>query len=242
MLNVFLHGFWGAPSDWNPVLQRLSLTSSVWVPDLYLDESIGPGKNLDEWLNRFSHQLIHRSGRDQRVNLIGYSMGGRLAMALTQAWPEKFASVLLLSTRPTPLSEEENEARVIWENHWCERFETESWDFLESAWQLQDVFAADRPVEHRHLEPLRGLLPRCLKGRSVRDFQPFEPPAKLKVGWLFGASDQKYKIWANRLLSRGDQGQIGVIDGAGHRLIEPAASVIVQWVEGRDYGNGIFGT
>ena len=64
--------------------------------------------------------------------LLGYSMGGRLALELLQR--ERFAKAVIISAGlnvPDP-------ARVARDEEWARRFESEEWSSLMRAWNAQD--------------------------------------------------------------------------------------------------------
>ena len=86
---VFLHGFTGTHNSWNEVIERLE------DPTITLDLP-GHGKStfkdldtiysIDEWCVEFNELLDYLNV--DTINLCGYSMGGRLAIAFSSACPK----------------------------------------------------------------------------------------------------------------------------------------------------------
>jgi 2-succinyl-6-hydroxy-2,4-cyclohexadiene-1-carboxylate synthase len=223
MTTVLLHGFWGGPEDWNPVVKTLPLSASLWIPDLYEQ----PPQDLKSWVESF-HNELHRRG-DGPFQLVGYSMGGRLALNALVLAPKLFSRALILSAAP----ENSDPEREAWEKHWGIRFEGEDWNSLAAAWQEQSVFDGGKPVARRQTETLRARL-----GQSLLQWSPRQhlfdrdgvkalPPA---VDWAFGALDQKYVKVAKALQELPVQGQISVIENAGHRLVQEASDFIAEWI------------
>jgi 2-succinyl-6-hydroxy-2,4-cyclohexadiene-1-carboxylate synthase len=236
-VTVLLHGFWGQPADWNAVLAELPLTEPLWIPDLYEAGPLSPDHDLPEWCAAFLDEIERReAGRP--VRLVGYSMGGRLALHACLRRPEAFSRVLLLSARPY-LNEDVAE-RERWETRWAEKFLTAPWSALEEAWQDQAVLRASAGSPRRRDEALRGALARCLRQRSVRRHGIALAALKAlpeTVDWAFGALDQKYLQVAKDLQELPVRGQITVIPNAGHRLITDASAFIARWIaqgENRD--------
>jgi 2-succinyl-6-hydroxy-2,4-cyclohexadiene-1-carboxylate synthase len=230
MTTIFLHGFWGQPSDWNHVLARLPLGAPAWVPDLYAAGPQSPQHNLEQWVSHF-HDEIYRRFAQEPVQLVGYSMGGRLALNALAADPARFSRVLLLSA--APLLSGAREEREKWEAEWKARFLTDKWEDLEVAWDDQPVLSSSARTLRRRDPILRELLGLSLANWSVTRHRFDEAALKgfsPSVEWMFGALDQKYWEIAKFLRNLPVQGQISLIENAGHRLILDAPATIAAWV------------
>ncbi|MCE2490395.1 MAG: alpha/beta fold hydrolase, partial [Anaerolineae bacterium] len=100
---LLLHGFTGSHASWEhqvPTFAKHFLTIAVDLP--------GHGKSdAPEDPFRYRHErvsadlvaLMARCGHS-RFRLLGYSMGGRLALALALFFPQKVAAVVLESASP----------------------------------------------------------------------------------------------------------------------------------------------
>ena len=230
MTAILLHGFWGQPADWSDVIRLLPLHARVVAPDLYEPGPLAPHHTLAEWVDHF---LEWSAERGERPTLVGYSMGARLALSAVARAPERFGRVLLLSANPGVPATDAPE-RERWELAWRERFLTQPWAELERSWQGQEVFAGDRPVAARRRgEVLREMLGQSLVHWSPR-FHAFSAtdlkalPAR--VDWAFGALDQKYLNTAKSLQELPVQGQINVIQNAGHRIPMDAPRFVADWL------------
>lgn len=230
-MTILLHGFWGQPRDWTQVISRLELGRTVWAPDLYEVAEFSPDQELGPWSDRFVEALgAFGPGPFQ---LVGYSMGGRLALAAIHKAPGLFSRALILSAAALVPTAADGEARRLWELDWQARFERDEWDKLEGAWQEQSVFTGSSVVPRRRRADLRGALGKSLLNWSPRQ-HPFGadwvralPPA---VEWAYGALDQKYLAVANSLRRLPVRGQISVLEGAGHRLPQDAPGFIAGWI------------
>jgi pimeloyl-ACP methyl ester carboxylesterase len=233
-MTVLLHGFWGGPQDWNQVLAKIPLGHEVLVPDLYERGPLSPEHDLTAWTKNFLGWLDHFAGAGP-INLVGYSMGARLGLNALIAQPERFARALLMSGAAF-ISDEDRQARAVWEQLWCERFESQPWRELETAWQEQAVFSGSDSFGRRHSELLRELLPLSMTKWSVLN-HPFQKEHVQRLGpqveWAFGALDQKYLEMAKTLQELPVRGQITVIPNAGHRLISDAVDFAAAWIERR---------
>ena len=230
MMTVLVHGFWGQPADWNPVLSLLPLHSDVIVPDLYEAGELGPHHSLEEWIAHF-HDWIKERSAGAPVQLVGYSMGARLSLNAVLAAPELFDRVLLCSAGVKwtgELSEREE-----WEQRWLEKFQTQPWAELEAAWQEQPIFTGSTASSRRRSERMREMLGQSLINWSIRHHAfELEELKKLpsRVEWAYGALDQKYLSVAKSLQELPVQGQIHIIPNAGHRLPADSSRFLSRWI------------
>jgi len=232
MLTVLVHGFWSGPVDWNNVLKALPLGQEVWTPDLYEPGPLGPHHNLNEWTSHFLDELQDRA-KGTPVQAVGYSMGGRLLTNALTRNPKVFHRALVLSAYPMPM-DKGREERIQWELDWRQRFLEDGWEELEQEWQEQSVFKGSTPAPRRHSAVLREML-----GQSLINWSPTQHEFSVNdvkylpssVDWAFGASDQKYLSVAKDLAKLPVQGQITLIENAGHRLPYDASQWIATWIE-----------
>lgn len=107
---LLLHGFTGDASTWSPFFHQWNQHSRLIMPDI-----IGHGKtDAPESPERYKMEraaddlraILDELGVEQ-VDLLGYSMGGRLALTFAILYPDKVRSLILESTSPGLLSEEE---------------------------------------------------------------------------------------------------------------------------------------
>jgi 2-succinyl-6-hydroxy-2,4-cyclohexadiene-1-carboxylate synthase len=111
---VLLHGFTGDTTTWVPFYEKWGKHSTLIVPDI-----IGHGKTespleLDRYhIETAAHdlkELLDHLKVDQ-VDLVGYSMGGRLALTFSILFPERVRKLILESSSPGLLTEQERQQR-----------------------------------------------------------------------------------------------------------------------------------
>ena len=109
---VFLHGFMGSMENWNKITQQFN------IPIVFIDLP-GHGqshfKEIDnysftEWIDDFKFILDKLS--INRINLCGYSMGGRLALSFACEYPQMVNRLILESTTAGIIDETEREKRI----------------------------------------------------------------------------------------------------------------------------------
>jgi 2-succinyl-6-hydroxy-2,4-cyclohexadiene-1-carboxylate synthase len=111
---LLLHGFTGDSSTWTPFCPVWGKHSKLIIPDI-----IGHGETeLTEDINRFK---IESAAEDliflldqleiEQIDLLGYSMGGRLALTLAIVYPERVRKLILESASPGLKTNEERMLR-----------------------------------------------------------------------------------------------------------------------------------
>src|SRR5689334_17350674 len=85
---VFLHGFLGNSQDWQEVASKLLATCIAF--DL-------PGHGASAFTEDFFLAFHQATKEFPPFHLVGYSMGGRLALQFAAKYPEKINKLTLLS-------------------------------------------------------------------------------------------------------------------------------------------------
>ena len=193
---TFLHGFLGCPQDWDPITTD------------------------------FSHPFTAPSLEDIKVTegsiLVGYSMGGRVALTLAAEAPDKFAGLILISTHPG-IPDEQKPLRRAFEAQWLRVFRTMPRQKALDLWYAQKLFdnlrtlpAYPEMLQRRLSYPSSHEL---LSRYSLAD-QPnyFENLPDLPITYIYGEKDRKYANIAKRLKEKYPRVQITGVPDASHSL------------------------
>lgn len=217
---VALHGFNGQPDDWQEVKNHVGVLAQWWCPDLFLDSRFCPGLSLADWASRLAAEI--QTLPQPRV-LVGYSMGGRLALELLRQYSDLFSGAILISAHPPTLSESERVQRLKQDQLWAERFLTEDEEALLKAWNGQSVLANSKDLRRRSLTPeLRSTLAQALVQWSVAQQENIEDSIRrlsMPVLWVAGEQDSKYAGLYRQLVALGWPGRFCQVAAAGHRVI-----------------------
>ena len=144
--------------------------------------------------------------------LLGYSMGGRLALQLLER--QRFAKAVIISAGLNAPDEDRRRKDEVW----ARRFESEAWEPLMRAWNAQPVFGR-HVLERREEDHDRREL-----ARQLREWSPAVlPPPRLEaietpVLWIAGERDAKYVGVARRAVARLPHAELWICPGAGHRV------------------------
>lgn len=144
---VFLHGFLGRGADWLPVAQKLAADFHCLLPDLP-----GHGRNTDldpelpltfPLLSAGLARTLEAAGV-VRPALIGYSLGGRLALQFGCRYPDRLATLVVESAQPGLRTEEERARRRLLDDARAERLRQAGLAEFLDEWYRADLWASLR--------------------------------------------------------------------------------------------------
>ncbi|RMF16072.1 MAG: alpha/beta fold hydrolase [Gammaproteobacteria bacterium] len=161
--------------------------------------------------------------------LMGYSLGGRLAMAAATAAPELWHGLVVVAAHPGLTSVEKRLDALAKDRHWARRFREEPTETVLDDWYALPVFAGMPPA--LRFQP--GSAPTDFiaeaydawsKGRQP-DYSDALGHLPFPVHYISGAQDATYTALGQHLHACAPNVQTHVIDGAGHRVPweQPAA-------------------
>lgn len=149
---------------------------------------------------------------DEGNVLLGYSMGGRLALRLLEQ--QQFDQAIIVSAGLNA----PDDARRSRDDEWARRFESQEWSSLMNDWNAQPVFGG-HVLERREEDYDRRELARQLR----EDSPAMLPPPRLEsietpVLWIAGERDAKYVEIARSAVARLPNAELWICPDAGHRV------------------------
>jgi 2-succinyl-6-hydroxy-2,4-cyclohexadiene-1-carboxylate synthase len=210
---LLLHGFTQTGASWDGVVRALEGRYRALAPDL------GPGPWAAE-LDR-----LERLATGPHV-LAGYSMGGRLALALALRRPERVRALVLVSASPGLADGEERAARRAADEALAERIEAIGAEAFAREWAAQPLFAdqPDAVAALAHEDRLRRTAAEHaaqLRGLGTGVMPPLWdrlPELALPATLVVGERDAKFRALAEGMAERLPDARIVVVPGAGHAV------------------------
>ncbi|MGB0128148.1 MAG: 2-succinyl-6-hydroxy-2,4-cyclohexadiene-1-carboxylate synthase [Rhodocyclaceae bacterium] len=227
---VLLHGFAGSAQSWENLIPRLATRHQVIAPDLPgHGRTARPAEPARYAMAAASADLVALldSITPEPVHLLGYSMGGRLALYFALHHPDRVRSLILESASPGLAAAEERRTRQAADEALAERIERQGIGWFAGYWAGLPLFASQarlpEAVRQTLLQQRQDNDPAGLAG-SLRGMgtgaQPalwdqlggFDRPTLLVVGEL----DTKFRAIGRQMAAALPAAQLAVIPACGH--------------------------
>src|SRR6476469_5825985 len=227
---LFLHGFTGSSQDFSRVIPLFSNIYCCLVVDLP-----GHGKtqvNGDESCYNMSNtaQALIELLDDLQINkclLLGYSMGGRLALYMTLHFPERFEKVVVESASPGLKTEKERSHRIEADLQLAQKLENSKIkDFLFN-WYDRPLFKSlkNSPNFHQLLETRLANNPLEL-AKSLRNMGTGNQPSlweklpqnQIPILLLAGEYDDKFTTINTEIAKLCPAARLEIVPKAGHNI------------------------
>ncbi|HEX5897936.1 MAG TPA: alpha/beta fold hydrolase [Solirubrobacteraceae bacterium] len=229
---VLLHGFAGTGRAWDPVVARLDPERyTALAPDLR-----GHGAARDARPVSFAACVADvLAAAPDRFDLCGYSMGGRIALHVALAAPERIERLLLVATTAGIEDAAARAARRADDEALAAFADTATIEQFADRWAAQPLFAGTPPDAARlwRADLLRNdprALAAALRGVGSGAMAPlWERLGELTMPAtvLVGERDAKFVALGERLAGALPGAELVVVPGAGHGLPREAPEAIV---------------
>lgn len=208
-----LHGFLGAPADWDALARTCSMLK-LYATELRCAEQ----NSFDQWAQDFNH---HAAQDPSLKILLGYSLGGRLAMHALLNAPHLWKAAIIVSANPGLKCTQMKAKRAASDAVWAKRFENEPWEQLMTQWNSQGVLSTSLPLIRNEKDYSRLELSRQLKNWSLgMQDNLAEKLAQLQIPilWMAGENDPSYASIAKDLHFAHKSSKIWIAPNSGHRI------------------------
>ncbi len=219
-----LHGAVGMAADFRALSKHLATAKiSSHAVDLwrFLESGPLPLSGFGPALNADAAGQVFRG--DGRI-LLGYSMGGRLALHSLLEYQHPWQAAVMVSTHPGLEDAAARGARRASDAAWAARAITSNWkDFL-AEWNAQGILDATVPRDpgtESAMLTRRGEIARSFVDWSLGAQDPLWdrlPEITVPVLWIAGENDLKFRALAERAVERIPHASLAIAPGAGHRV------------------------
>jgi len=246
---LLLHGFTRDTRAWEPLLACFEDYRTVRVDLIGHGNSDSPPD-----ASRYSMEhavddltaLLHHLDID-RTALLGYSLGGRVALHFAVEAPHLLWALIIESASPGIEDDMERDARYASDAQLAASIETDGIDSFTDRWQAQPLFASQRQLSPEVLAEQRRQrvdnstlgLANSLRGMGAgaqRWLMPELPLISVPTLFTAGALDQRYAALAPIMAAAVPGAQHHVIEGAGHTVHleqpEPYAAIVTEFLAG----------
>lgn len=219
-----LHGSVGAVADWRSFSKQMAKSGiGTRAVDLwrFLDCGPMPIADFGKALNADASGATFRgTGRA----LLGYSMGGRLALHSLLEETHPWQAAVIVSADPGLENPADRTARSASDAEWATRSLMGNWQDFLNQWDAQPVLAGAPPREpgiSGQLAMRRREIARSFMDWSVGAQQPLWErlqEIQIPVLWIAGEEDPKFSALAERAVASLPKGHLAIAPGTGHRV------------------------
>ncbi len=229
---ILLHGFTGSAKGWTEHAREFGEHFTTYAVDLIghgrTDSPPDPARYRMEPCVEDLVVLLDRLEIESTA-LLGYSMGGRVALHLSVAAPQRISALVLESASPGIADKAERDARVKSDETLADYIEQEGLEAFVDRWENLPLFASQRrlPAEvqqrHRaqrlHNNPVG--LANSLRGMGAGAMEPVRDrlgDLSMPVMLIVGELDQKYVELGTQMEVAIPNARLLVAEDAGHSV------------------------
>lgn len=198
---LFIHGFLGCKEDWTDLIAELSPYCICHAIDLPGHGQSAFQSPIIESIADSIQKLIPTSDI-----VIGYSMGGRIALKLKEMMPHLFNHQIIFSAHLGLSNPSEKKKRWEHDQKWIQLLRTSSMEEFIEKWYKQEIFSSlkDHPqllqsIKERRQHQSPDFLAQVLEELSVAKMK--KAPIPPHTFFFYGEQDLKYAALYSTIVS-----------------------------------------
>ncbi len=215
-----LHGFTGAPSS----LDALALPEGSVTPAL-------GGHLTTEARGSFDDEVARVAALGAGCTaIVGYSLGGRLALGALARYPERYERAVIISAQPGLTSDSERAARRVADRRFVDLLLERGLEAFVDAWQALPLWASQGQLpaavkSEQRAQRLRhtaaGLAASLIQHGlgEMPDLRADLRQVRTRVEILVGERDPKFVALGRELSELLPSARLTIAPGAGHNLL-----------------------
>ncbi len=244
---TLLPGFMGGPRSWDAVVHHLpdALTIRVVTLPGHGDRPlVMPRAGFLEIVSEVGRSLVAQNNRDVPEVLVGYSMGGRIALSLALLEPERFASVIAIGADLGFSDEGPRAARRVEDDERARSLEVAGLEEFVARWETLPIFESQRELPEEVLASQRRMrlantvegLAFALRALGTGAMPDLRTPLRdfgRPVAFAVGSRDQKFCALAEESARIAPRGERIVFSDVGHNVALEAPKKLARVIADR---------
>ena len=226
---LFLHGFTGTGDSWKEIVSKLD--RFCIAPDI-----VGHGKSsfndidsdytIDDWCDDLSQILD--SLKVDRLNICGYSMGGRLAISFASKYPDRIERLILESTSLGIKDNNAKKERYQEDLKLCKLIESDyskfirGWEssplFLNQEERNKPAFLKQRKERLSHSPTQLSKALEVFSQGKIKSYEKEFSKFNFPILIINGSDDLKYTLAGEKMSEINKQATQDVVDNTNHNV------------------------
>lgn len=241
---ILLHGFTQTGASWDGMSAQLVKRYRPVAPDIRGHGTAGGAAPVA--LGAVLDDIVALAGPAEparpAITLVGYSMGGRIALHAALAIPSRIARLVLIGASPGIADPQQRAARRAADERLASEIEQGGIEQFAARWAQMPVLAGQPPAvaAAAHADRLRSTpagLARALRGLGTGALAPLWArlgELAMPVTLITGERDAKFTELAGRMSAAIAHAEVRIVPGAGHavhleRPDDVAAIIAGRW-------------
>jgi 2-succinyl-6-hydroxy-2,4-cyclohexadiene-1-carboxylate synthase len=225
---ILLHGFTHTGSSWEPVIAAVGERYRPTAPDIR-----GHGTASDREPVTLEAVIDDVAALVQgRFRLVGYSMGGRIALHVALAMPDRVELLTLIGASPGIADPGERAARREADERFADEIEHMTIEEFAQRWVANPVLAGQPQwIGEDRLRNRPGGLARALRGLGTGALPSVWDrlgQLRMQVALVVGERDQKFRAIAEQMAPLIPRVQVIVVPGVGHAVHLEASEAVAE--------------
>lgn len=230
---VFLHGFTGSTNTWRKVVSQLPTTVRCIAVDLTGHGKTAAPATVNFYSMAFQVELLYELFRHLQLetfSLVGYSMGGRVALSYAVNYPSDIEHLLLESASPGLLDEQQRSIRKQADDALAEKILAHGIESFVNKWEKIPLFVSQKnlpaevqqEIRYERMQQREAGLANSLRGMGTGVMPALwgKPLAKLTmpVTLVTGQLDEKFVQLNIEMQKQIEKANHLIIPAVGHAI------------------------
>ncbi len=229
---VFLHGFLGSRHDFDKLIsafpeQYLSLDLLGFGGNRFQNV---PPKRFDQSAQIDDLESIFAELNLTKINLVGYSMGGRLAIAYALKYPKRINKLYLESTTAGIADKAGRAQRIQHDEQLAQKVNDDGMKKFVTDWEKLPLFTTQRAVSDSDFEFMHNQrltqnptnVANSLKymgtGKQTNHWDEISSLSNLSVEIIVGSLDKKFIQIGKKMNQQINGSNLTIVENVGHNI------------------------
>jgi len=224
-MKLAIHGAVGSSRDWDFLNPHIPDITSLNLWSLLSKSSL----SLSDLAKKINHDVDSVGD-----TLLGYSMGGRIALHCLLENPNLWQRAIIISAHTGIRSKAERKMRFQHDAKWAKACSSLPFDQFLQEWNKQGILSSAQAPSRKELEPWKPQIAQSFVDWSTGNQEDLSirlAEIETKILWITGADDPKFTQVATEACSLLPSATHRIIPECGHRILWEKPNELIKLLE-----------